>query len=436
MPTIPADRFGIDCAAYASAPDTAGALWNPTRTYEILTRSLAGYFNIRHDKNQEPEPTRKERRYRFYYRYTLSCFPPDLFPEDWDVASVRVQYGPADPDAAAFRVSFHSEMEWLLDLDWVDAILLRLTEGLSPMLASRRLNAFWQLVYLESTYDIPITVACFENLLPLVQADGIADSSIDIWPWQEYVQYGSPKSSRFAAMYEKTEHALAALRTECRFRRQYLEEECGIIGNSDLRRVGFSKLFHLRLPEPFDSRRRACTGAYESVIRSGAPGQDAGGTSFFVPRCAAMPSAPTRTVHPINAKFVQMQARRMVNGRLERLAARPVLHQQERVTYVQQPAPALVATLADIDVSQIETESVRSFRGLLTRHIRCLINAEVATQGSAEYAAVVAFLDAGVQARHALKRWRRSMSLAAAKRIKDQVQEYFDLVLLAQRSTG
>lgn len=45
-------------------------------------------------------------------------------------------------------------------------------------------------------------------------------------------------------------------------------------------------------------------------------------------------------------------------------------------------------------------------------------------------------LYASVQARHSLKRWRRSLSLAAAERIRDQVQAYLDLVLLVQRNAA
>lgn len=429
MPTLPADRFGIDCAAYASAPDSAGTLWHPTRTYEILTRALAGQFNFRLDKNQAPEPTLSERRFRYFYRYTLSCILPDA---DQDVASLRIQYGPADRDAAAFRVSVHSDMEHLLDLDWVDAVLLRLREGLSSKLPSRRVNAFWQLVYLETTYDIPITDGCFQDLLPLVQADGITDAGTDIWPWQDYVQYGSPRSNRFAAMYEKTEQALAALRTECRFRRAYLEDGCGIVDNSDLRRVGFSQLFHLRLPEPFEARRRACTEAYETVIR-GAAGAGTRTRAPLVPCGALMRSAPRAPMHPVRLRLIETQARRMINGRLERGVARPVLDQQERITYLQEPSPALAATLTDIDVHRVDAVTVSAFRRQLTHHIRRLCQVEHATQGTAEYPGIVSMLDASVQARHALKRWRRSLSLAAAEGIRDHVQAYLDLVLLAQR---
>jgi hypothetical protein len=45
-------------------------------------------------------------------------------------------------------------------------------------------------------------------------------------------------------------------------------------------------------------------------------------------------------------------------------------------------------------------------------------------------------LDASVQARHALKRWRRSLSLAAAERVRDQGQAYLDLVRLAQSAAA
>jgi hypothetical protein len=436
MPTIPDDRFGIDCATYVSAPDHARSLWNPTKAYEILTRSLAGQFQFSFEKNDQPEPVRRDRQYWYYYRYTLRCFPGDLNPEDWMNASVCIQFSPANPDAAALRVSFYSSMEQLLDLDQVDGVLLRLTEALSPLLAYRRADAFWQLAYLESTYDIPITEVCFEQMLPVVQADGIDDSGIDVWPWQQYVQYGSPKSSRFAAMYEKTEDSLAALRTECKFRREYLEEECGIVSNGDLRRVGFSKLFHLRLPEPFESHRRARTRAYESVICGEATGLPTSRTVPFVRRYAAIGSAPIQVDRQLAEKLIATQVRRVVDGKLERFAACPVLDQQDRINYLQPPAPTVAATGGDIDVNGIGTETVESFRALLTRHIRLLIDVERAPQRTTEYPAVVALLDASVQARHALKRWRRSVSLATAERIRDQVQAYLDLVLLAQRSTS
>ena len=423
MATLSADRFGIDCAAYASAPDSYRVLWNPSRTYQILTRALAGEFDFRLEKNQAPEPTPRDRRFRYYYRSMLSCLPLDVTSEDWDGPRVVIQYGPADRNAAAFRVKVFSDMQHLLDLTWVDTVLLRLTEALSPSLSPRRANAFWQLVYLETTFDIPLTDASFEDLLPSVKVDGIDDAGTDIWPWQDYVQYGSPKSSRFAALYDKTEQALAAVRAECRFRRAYLEEKCGIVTNDDLRRVGFAKLYHLRLPEPFESRRLACTDAYEAAIREGRSG-----APRCVPRYISESNPRPATDHPIGEKLIRTQTRRMINSRLERSVGRPVLDRQERLAYMQAHASTLAATLRDFDASHIDALSVPSFRKLLTQHIRRLCEAERATISTAEYPAIVSMLDASTQARHALKRWRRSMSLTAAESVRERAQAYLDVV--------
>ena len=105
--------------------------------------------------------------------------------------------------------------------------------------------------------------------MPEIHVPYLRAGGVDLWPHEEYVQWGRRTGSRFAAMYVKGEELLTFLRIECKLRRKRMQ--LGVRWFDDLFRVDLAPLFHVQLPEPMQARLLQRIREFEQTLRGGIP---------------------------------------------------------------------------------------------------------------------------------------------------------------------
>lgn len=427
-PTLLTDRFGFDYTTLVSPLSPGGVHPRIDMLFDALSSALCPWYSYELRATGTPEPSYSDTK-RFYRwcAYSVACHPHDR--EDRSLPKLTIRAHPADRAQGAFRISITTPNSDLLHMDRVREIVSAITTATISFFPFSSPDHFFRVQYLEPAYDQDLTQADFWTLLPEIHVPYLRAGGVDLWHHQEYVQWGRRTGSRFAAMYTKCQELLTFLRIECKLRRKRLQQ-LNVRWFDDLFRVDLAPLFHVRLPEPMQARLLHRIGEFEQMLRgsASAPASSRSPEYKCVP-VAAVPIPAGPYVGAVRARLIDTQLPRLIDNQLERFWMRRAFTKADRIRFVGlASSPSAARVLSALEADPLDICNATHVKAALQRHVMLLSAATNTTSDGDDWCVFTVLLDAALQAKEAMKRYRLAPASPAGPVMPIAVTEYLSLV--------